>query len=200
MIFVFIPFSLICHPQKIKFGIRGGMNFAWESDHKYTETIIMPISGYKVSGNLGMLVCFPISNDIELESDLLYSLQGYRDCVYISSPDYTDEKKDYYVTSHYLNIPIAVKFSFTHEFYFEFGSQIGFLLGKNQNLDESYTFDMYGYPNTKKIDFGLIAGIGYKISNGIFINARYYHGYTKTSKIYDGGKNRNFQISLGYLF
>ena len=36
--------------------------------------------------------------------------------------------------------------------------------------------------------------------NNVFIEGRYIHGLTGTSKVVDGCKNRNIQISLGYLF
>ena len=59
---------------------------------------------------------------------------------------------------------------------------------------------MYDHSKAKKVDMSLVAGLGYRFDNDIFINARYCHGLTDTSKIYEGGKNRNIQISLGYFF
>lgn len=61
--------------------------------------------------------------------------------------------------------------------------------------DTDYTYDI-----SKKVDFGLVVGVGGQLSEHLFYNVRYIHGLTDTSKAYNSGKNRNIQLSLSYMF
>ena len=46
----------------------------------------------------------------------------------------------------------------------------------------------------------LRARLNNRFSNDVFVDVRYIHSFTDTNQHYSGGKNRNIQISLGYLF
>lgn len=197
--FVISSLSTICNAQIVRFGIRGGMNISAESDHRLQEGVL-PCAKFKIGANIGGAISFLVSNKVETEADILYSMQGFKDYVYTSDTGDGDDREDYVVTSHYLNIPVVIKYFIIKKLHLECGPQIGLLLSKKHNQEETNYVDNYGHSNTKKIDFSMVAGIGYNFNDNIFINARYSHGLTGTSKIYNGAKNRNIQISLGYMF
>lgn len=200
LFFVMSLFTFFCNAQTIRFGVRGGMNISTESSQKYPRYVVSS-SRFKTGVSVGGAISIPISERIEIETDILYSLQGFKDYYYVTGDiGQADSREDYIVNSHYLNIPAVVEYFVVNGFYLECGPQVGILLSKKDNLEESFYGNMYDHSKAKKVDMSLVAGLGYRFDNDIFINARYCHGLTDTSKIYEGGKNRNIQISLGYFF
>lgn len=204
---VFVAFmQFTANAQNVQFGIRGGLNISKESDHSLyvldMGTGDFETFEYETHSrpglNIGGFVNIPTSEKFELEAGISYSMLGYKDKIYEG-----ESLNDYIygnVTSHYLTIPVVEKFYPSgNGFYIELGPQLGFLLSKKMKVknEEAYTpFE----GNNKTFDFAVVGGLGYRFSNNIFVDARYIHSFTETCKLYDGGKNRNFQISLGYLF
>ena len=194
-------FTLWSSAQSLQFGVRGGSNISGESSHKYSTDLSLS-TDYRAGFNAGGMINMQLSEKFDAEADILYSMQGFKQDIYTTIEGYYDEITVQTVTSHYLNIPIVAKYYVTDGLYVECGPQVGFLLGRknNVNMNEWNTSDPYEYSKSKKVDFGIAAGLGYAINDNFFVNARYSFGFTGTSKIYDGGKNRNIQVSLGYLF
>ena len=163
--------------QEIKFGAKGGLNFA-------------TISGDNTNGidavtsfNFGVLSEIPISDKFSFQPELMYSGQGY------SFNDNT-------IALSYLNVPLMGKYYVTKGLSVEAGPQIGFLLAaKNEKTDVKDSF------NT--VDFGVNFGLGYKLDNGLNFGLRYNLGLTDINNVEGySGKNKNgvFQVSIGYFF
>ena len=142
----------------------------------------------------------PITEKFHAEADVMYSMQGFKQDIYTTTLDEYDEVVLQTITSHYLNIPIVAKYYITNGLYVECGPQVGFLMGRSNNAEVLTPVDPYEYSNTKKVDFSIVGGLGLFFYENFYVNARYCHGFTGTSQIYDGGKNRNIQISVGYMF
>ena len=187
--------SMNMNAQGLQFGVRGGLNLSTESKTEVTRN-----PKFKTGLHIGGVVNYAFNDRFELEGDLLYSMQGFKDKVYFTDSEQIMANKDYLATSHYLNLPIAAKINIVKGIYIECGPQFGFLLSKNDKVEGLDSPDNFTSENTKKFDFGLLGGLGYKFENGVFIDARYIHGFTDTHKLLNGGKNRNIQVSLGYLF
>lgn len=163
--------------QEIKFGAKGGLNFA-------------TISGDNTNGidavtsfNFGVLSEIPISDKFSFQPELMYSGQGY------SFNDNT-------IALSYLNVPLMGKYYVTKGLSVEAGPQIGFLLAaKNEKTDVKDSF------NT--VDFGVNFGLGYKLENGLNFGVRYNLGLTDINNLEGySAKNKNgvFQLSIGYFF
>lgn len=194
---------------QVQFGVRGGLNVSRESDQIITAIVDNGAATEEINFSndmkwraglhVGGFVNIPESDKFDLEIGLSYSMLGYNDKI-IELDGMGEKKLDQKVTSHYLTLPIAEKFyPVDNGFYLELGPQLGILLSKKTTIDGGESYTPFKDDN-RTLDFGIFGGVGYVFHNGMFLNARYIHGLTETCKVYSGGKNRNVQISLGYLF
>lgn len=199
-IIVFFMLCLVANAQVIQYGIKAGMNLSGESEHEY-PAYTFEGSGYTTGFALGCVVNYQLSHSLDMEADLMYSMQGMKDDITIMEGNEGFERQvDYKIRSHYMNLPIVLKYFVMDGFYIECGPQVGYLLSKKdeaENIDMTNSFDA---SNTKKVDFSILGGLGMVFKNNMFIDARYIHGMTDTSQLYKGGRNRTFQIVLGYYF
>ncbi|MFH6969214.1 porin family protein [Flavobacterium sp. FlaQc-28] len=163
--------------QEIKFGAKGGLNFATVSGDN-TKGI-----DYVTAFNLGVLSEIPISEKFSFQPELMYSGQGY------SFNENT-------IALSYLNLPLMGKYYVTKGFSVEAGPQIGFLLAaKNEKINVKDSFNTF--------DFGVNFGLGYKLENGLNFGVRYNLGLTDINNVDNSSiKNKNgvFQVSVGYFF
>lgn len=191
---------LVANAQVFQYGIKAGMNLSGESDHEYPASTFEG-SGYTTGFALGGVFNYQLAHSFDLEADLMYSMQGMKEDLTIMNDNGVFEQTvDYKIRSHYMNLPIVLKYYMMDGLYVECGPQVGYLLSKK---DEAETVDMtnsFDSSNTKKADFSILGGLGIVFKNNMFIDARYIHGMTDTSRLYKGGRNRTFQIVLGYYF
>lgn len=163
--------------QEIKFGAKGGLNFATISGDNTKGVDLV------TSFNFGVLSEIPISDKFSFQPEIMYSGQGY------SFNDNT-------IALSYLNIPLMGKYYVTKGLSVEAGPQIGFLLAaKNEKTDVKDSFNTF--------DFGINFGLGYKLDNGLNFGARYNLGLTDINNVENSSsKNKNgvFQVSVGYFF
>jgi len=157
-----------------QWGIKGGLNFAnlkGDSD-----------------GNLNVLTQFHIGavyeisviDPFSIQPELLYSVQGAK-----VKGTYGDDIK-----LNYFSVPVMAKIYLTDGFNIHGGPQFGML------LSESDSFSPY---NSKTFDFGFAGGLEFFVTDGLFIQGRYYGGTNKISGNTDL-KNTTVQLSLGYMF
>ncbi|MGB1042223.1 MAG: porin family protein [Tenacibaculum sp.] len=160
--------------QKIKFGIKGGINFSEINSESINKT-----TGF----NLGFISEIPISEKFYFQPELLYSDQGGSS-----------------INLNYLNLPLMGKYYLTKEFSIEAGPQVGYLLSaktNSKNIKSSFNkFDFganlgLGYKFNNGLNFGVRYNLGLTKINDIN-NAIEY------SKI--KSQNQVFQITVGYLF
>lgn len=189
--------GLSASAQGVMFGLRGGLNISQESKLNNDPS---NDRWWRTGFNAGAAVNFEIDENWEMETDLMYSMQGTKDKIVLGSE--SSSETSFKVTSHYLSLPVVLKFFPTQDaLYLECGPQVGYLLSKKDNLkDVGSPVSLYDTPLAKKLDFGVLAGVGYRFPNYFFIEGRYVHGLTDTYKPCRGGKNRNFQLAVGYFF
>ncbi|MBC5841109.1 PorT family protein [Flavobacterium sp. F-380] len=161
--------------QEIKFGAKAGLNFA--SVRGENSDVYDTVTAF----NLGAVAEIPLSEKISFQPEILFSGQGYSFGNDIAA-------------LNYLNVPLMGKYYVTKGLSLEAGPQVGFLLSaKTDNADVKNLF--------KKIDFGVNAGLGYKLENGLNFSARYNLGLSNISSVANTtNKNAVVQLSVGYFF
>lgn len=199
-ILVFFMLCLAVKAQFVQYGIKAGMNLSGESDHVYPASTFEG-SGCTTGFALGGVVNYQLSHSLDMEADLMYSMQGMKDDITIMEGNEGFERQvDYKIRSHYMNLPIVLKYYMMDGLYIECGPQVGYLLSKKDEVETGDITNMFDASNTKKVDFSILGGLGMVFNNNMFIDARYIHGMTDTCELYKGGRNRTFQIVLGYYF
>jgi hypothetical protein len=167
--------------QSVKFGIKAGLNYANElgSDIKinslnYETTAI-------TSFHAGFVANIGLFKGVAFQPELLYSTQG---------ASYKNAVAEIINEIGYLSIPAIVKINLSKAISLELGPQASFLVSDKKDF-------VAKDPST--FDFSAVGGLGYKITDGLFIQARYVLGLTEISTDAKT-KNSVVQISAGILF
>jgi hypothetical protein len=206
---------------RVTFGLKAGYThgnfYGSEIDDIFADGTTQWISGFHV----GILVNSEISDYFWLKHELIFSQRGAVVALFDSlNGNYSSKLKTYYVDLYPLNLTFHYK-----GFQLYGGPYISLLTyaniqRKNDNgvlfNDESIFGDASQFEDNskylQKFDFGMNFGIEYQFPFGLFIGAKYNHGFTdifqyansytlndpKTTpiKIY----NRAFLFSVGYSF
>ncbi len=156
--------------QSLKYGAKVGSNFSKIDGEDFSGDNL-------TSFHAGVLVELNLFDNLSIQPELMYSSQGTK---------YQDEK----FKLDYVSLPVLAKFYLVSEkLSLEAGPQFSFLL----NDDVPNTFE------TKTFDFAAIGGLGYNLTQNIFVQARYVVGLTDTSK--DASvTNKVIQLSAGLRF
>ena len=179
--------------QDISYGLKAGLNYSnWsfsDADMDYFDS--------RLSFHVGGVVEFGLSDKFSVQPELLYSSVGAK--MDISEAPTRVASENYIYALDYLSIPVMAKYYVAEGFSLELGPQIGVLLSAKIKYDGE-TEDVKDL--FKSTDFGAGIGAGYKMENGLFINARYVLGLSNVLEDSgdEWGKNNAFQFSLGYKF
>lgn len=160
--------------QTIKFGVKAGLNYANFSGSEINTDAI-------TSYHLGALAEIRIFDSFSIQPELIYSTQG------ASYKNVIDEYKN---ELGYISLPVMSKIYLSDSFSLEVGPQASFLLSKK---------DEFNLNNYNTFDFSVNAGLGFKITESLFAQARYSLGLTEISKNADA-KNNVVQLSVGFMF
>ena len=173
---------LSANGQKLKFGLKGGLNLAnLGEDATGIE--------YRIGIHAGGFASIPVVAGFLLQPEIVYSQQG-------AQADFGDDELKY----DYLNIPVMVKFMLTNHFNLQAGPQLGILLSAQQEVNRQ---DVDIKDSLKSSDFGVGFGLGYETADNVAIDVRYNWGISDTAD--DGNDNLSFpnrviQVSLGIAF
>jgi hypothetical protein len=154
-----------------QFGIKGGLNFAnLKGDADENFNVL-------TNFHIGGLYEARIFDHVYVQPELLYSVQGAK---------VSDEE----VKLNYFTVPVLLKIYLNGNFNIQVGPQVSMLLSESDNFRpyQSETFD-----------FGFTGGLEFFITDGFFIQARYYAGSNEISGNTDL-KNRVVSASLGFVF
>lgn len=202
-----------------KYGVKGGFNLSSYTGGGNTGTS----TGFKPGFSAGVLVNYGLSDNTSLQLEGVYSQKG----AFINSGTYnyngtTYTNQQYRSTLSYIDVPLLFKVN-TGEagkgFFFELGPQASFALGDREFIRPQG--DGAGSPNEKTlynsrdrmvpVGIGYVGGIGYQLTSGFGIDARYAgdfsnvfkDGFGTGSAALAGTNNFHngvFQLQVHYLF
>ncbi|MCU0471279.1 MAG: PorT family protein [Arcicella sp.] len=179
MIGLLVSTSNISFAQSgIRFGIRGGAH----AGTQWGRAIIYNPSSTLIGFHGAIFADIPLSEDISLVPELSYVQKGFK----LDSTNFT---------SNYIDIPILLKVNMgDNGFYSVFGPYLTYQPTANpMALDE------------KSISWGGILGMGYRLTDNIFLEGRYSFNASIWRLADDsqnpyGFRNTTIGLSLGYLF
>lgn len=180
--FLIITTSITFSQNEINFGVKGGVNFSGFHTGSSIKTNI-------VGMHIGGMAEYSISESFALQAEILYSSKG--GTVFNNNPALNFDTK-----LHYLDIPIQGKYYFTEKMSFDFGTQVGFLVSSDGELESGGEIDLAG---TKSVDFSVNGGFSYKFENNLVIQTRYNFGLTEVFEN-QNYKNSIISLTLGYYF
>ncbi|NVK51507.1 MAG: PorT family protein [Flavobacteriaceae bacterium] len=191
LLFGFLTFLITVNingQNSTEFGIKAGANYA-----QYTPD-------FKVGGNdfvdykrklgfyVGGFVNIEIADKIKVQPELLFAIQGTS--VLIEDVQVTDSDGFFTTVSDYesninestISIPVVVQYLFNDKFYMEGGPQFGYIIDRKEKIKKD-PFEEFGGiddPNSDfdydKFDLGLSFGFGYRLTENLGINTRYFFG------------------------
>ena len=175
---------------QITIGPKVGLNMSKEyfGVKAFNETV-----DFKAGINVGAFGKYKINDNFDVQTELLYSQQGHKSNIPLIDLSGTPIVNGYTILSHYLNVPLLLKYNPINCLSIEIGPQAGFLLDSKISPDDYADIDL----DYNTVDFSLVGGVGLNIGHGLSVNARYNHGFTETFSM-TKGKNRVFQFSLTY--
>lgn len=146
--------------QSIDFGVKGGINFS-----NFNGSIEGVSSKNLTNFHLGIVTEFHIFENFSIQPELFYVTKG------AELDGFGEQIKN---ELGYIALPILAKFYLTENgLSLEAGPQFSFLVSERNEVADG----------AKKMDLGLAGGLGYQLTDNIFVQARYVAGLTK---VYDG--------------
>jgi hypothetical protein len=198
--------------EKIKLGIKGGLNIASISN---TGSGSASYGGYSSSvknnarllPHLGVYSEFKFSEIFSLQPELLFSMKGSSIVSKATSPGSSSEYTNKIGLS-YLDIPVQLRFNIS-KFHILVGPYVGFLLAANSKsksevingsskvVSESKSTSKDGLRST---DAGIYIGGGYEFDNGLNLGLRWCRGFSDIYEASNSSNNSNsvIQFSIGY--
>ena len=202
---LFLSASAIAQDQKVKLGIKAGLNLATLTlDESELD------SSSKAGFTAGVMVEIPMTKKFSLQPEIMYSQQGTKTS--FSDSDVTNSNYESTIKLNYLNIPVMLKYYVIEGLSVQAGPQIGILLKANNKYKDNFlgydnqeSFDLKEY--SSGIDTSVNVGLGYQFKDKFYTDLRYNISYSNVFKDGDTNhfidndmKNRVLQITIGYFF
>ncbi|CAM3994640.1 Outer membrane protein beta-barrel domain-containing protein [Pedobacter westerhofensis] len=168
--------------SKMEFGITAGGNASNFTEANFGTD---PLPGFQA----GLTVAYKFSPNFLVQEEFLYATQGAK----VTNGILAGRE----VKLSYASVPILFKYRTNGGFFVEAGPQAGFKVKEDIGGITDAEF-------AKKIDFGMVGGLGYKSKIGLGFDARYVYGFQKVQETPSLGlgdfKNNSIQASIFYTF
>ncbi|MEP1487608.1 MAG: porin family protein [Algibacter sp.] len=190
------------------YGLKAGANYSQfmpnELMKRYDDI------GYfgKFGFYLGAFVNFELTENIKIQPELMFTLQGSRfnndnlqffDGTNEFSPIISNYRST--INESTIALPILVQFFINDLFYFEIGSQLAYVIDTTEKITEIPVEELaFGegisiFNDIDKFDFGASVGLGYKLSDTFILNGRYFFSLIDRS---DTIKSSVFYLGVDY--
>lgn len=195
----FVLLGSVAASGQIAVGVKGSLQL---STITITPNTLQPSS--LVGFQAGLMLDLPITDEISLRPQLLYSVKGAKQSA--SAQGVTVEQK---AMINYLEVPVQITYGFEagdgrvvigagpYLGYGLSGSSVSTFNGQSETT--KFTFD--DKDDLKRIDVGLHLSAGYELSSGLLVSGYFSPGLTNISSDKDvTAKTSAYGLSLGYFF
>lgn len=187
--------------EALQIGARAGYNYSTLRGDAAKDMDTKGLSGFHV----GLFTEIPLTEKFSVQPEVIYSTQGAK---------WTLGKESYNFKTQNINVPVLAKFYVAEGLNLQAGPQISFNTGSKFEYDgalgkTSKNLDKDAF---SKVNFGAVVGAGYKLTEGLTIDARYNFGLTnvfdknnkslQTLNVSEKNdfKDGVFSVGLGYQF
>lgn len=184
--------------SKLSFGVKGGYSL---STMKFFDTKLDSKSFFYV----GIVAEQPISSKVSVQAEALYTQLGgkeYYPWFQFTGTDVIDMgnlEVDYKLTQ--IQIPISVKYYFIPKLSASAGMNFGINVSKKIKTSVAVNGQSSGdYDNIKSLNLFPFLGAEYKITENIFVDARYHFNFIEANKGALETKIGFLQAGVGYRF
>lgn len=178
---VLFAMSNAAQAQLVKFGIKGGVNYANQNGSSITVNSTNYDTEAITSYHAGLVAEVKLTDGFSIQPELLYSTQG---------ATYKNAFEEFKNELGYLSVPLLAKIHLNKTVSLDLGPQASFLLSERNNFD---------YNNAETFEFAAVGGLGINLTKHFFLQGRYVLGLTEASKDAEV-KNSALQISAGFTF
>lgn len=225
LLLTFIPAIVWGQKSKFKSEWNVGVGFgpvfsSVDFQSPYGSTDISTSNQLKYHG--GLAIRYLSEKNLGFIIELNYAQQGWKQDFEPLGPDYKDKGYEHSHQLNYLEMPVLTHIYFGNNkvrFVLNLGPKVGYLLSEKESIssalaehltsgDASSAFVTHQYYRKadRKIDYGLMGGLGLEFRTGIghfMLEGRYYFGlgdiYSNTkSDVFDRSANRIISAKLTY--
>lgn len=196
--FVTLQFFVVQAQNDLKFGIKGGVNFANLSSSNTNENKVL------TGVNFGIFSKLPINNSFAIQPEIYFTTKG-SELTYQNV--FVDGTAKFEL--NYIEVPVMVIFNLGQNFNFQFGPYASYLVSsKVKNVsDINFNFeDNIDSDDFNKFDTGIAVGLGYD-TKSVGFGIRYNLGlvtvgkektYLGTNYVFPDGKNGVINLFLSF--
>ncbi len=180
--------SMNAQTNKMNFGLKSGINMSKYTPDAYAgNSRIVEYQG-KIGFYIGGYSNIKISEKFRIQPELLFSNQGtkrvFEDISVFDSNGTLIGTSDIEETINesVISLPIILQYFTNEKFNLESGIQLGYVINRKQETTKD-PFELNQGNNSQnnntnydKFDLGINLGLGYKISEKLRINTRYFLG------------------------
>jgi len=192
--------------DELEFGLEGGMN--------WTNISGFETNAYARKWNLGFYFDIRLKNQWAIYTGVLVKSNfGVNkltdlDLNSLGASIYTNNNSerlvgDYSQKINAFMVPALIRYKFKNYMYVEAGPQFSLMYKSWVEFEADVDgidaiFKEYNKDNIHKVDAGIMAGLGYKLSKGAgwTIGAKYYYGFVDVFRDISGTKNSSFYLKL----
>lgn len=160
--------------EKVRFGLRGGIDFAIQTGDNYE---------YKEGVVIGLSLEIPFKKSLYFQTGLYYQDRGYYNSHYIDR-----KRRD----SYYIELPILASYRYNFDRSLQLQVNFGPYVAYGIAGDKSNYF----YDFEDRIDFGVQPGVGLTIAKHFYVGASYDLGLYSPNR----GKHRVLMMGVGVNF
>ncbi len=204
LFFLLLLIVQLVRAQEFKFGVKAGAN-ASTIYGDFTEGF-QPRIGFQLGG----FMVFEVDDNFYFQPEVFYSSQGviFDTDLQSMNPDGQSLGTDIRTNTqnNFLSLPLIVGFRFNRKLTLEAGPQFGFLLNQVVKVkEEDNITDELKSSGNLRLDYGLAAGVSYKLTDNMLLQPRVYLGIANNLRddpFSLGAQNRNlsFQLSIAHIF